>query len=221
MQVLQATLKRRVPSLLPSHHPHTAASFCERANRVSTTRPMDSTTSSVTGYTPSCAATSNTSRQPAPWSSVPLNFLSRIICDSLVSTFSTGREMSEATWEISTREKGSIRRTRFCSSSVSYSDARCVAMSGSPTSSASYADSAPWNAARERSWYALATAFMASTPRPVYLSPALDEMMPGTSPASFIMILHSSMYLSRSSALGSPSDEDCSKASKKYEKPVL
>lgn len=39
-----------------------------------------------------------------------------------------------------------------------------------------------WKAARERSWLALATARMASTGLPVYFRPALEEMMPGTSP---------------------------------------
>ena len=50
---------------------------------------------------------------------------------------------------------------------------------------------------------------------PAYLSPALEEIMPGTSSAEDSMILHSSMYFRLRTALRSSSALNCSNASKK------
>lgn len=72
-----------------------------------------------------------------------------------------------------------------------------------------------WNSCSDLSWYALATARMASTSLPVYLRPALLLMMAGTSSAALSITLHSSMYLSTVTAVGSSSVLNCSKASKK------
>ena len=53
--------------------------------------------------------------------------------DSLASTVSKGSLMSSARCEISTREKGSISRSRFPSSSVSYSAYRTAFVVGIST----------------------------------------------------------------------------------------
>ena len=63
---------------------------------------------------------SNTIKQPAPWSSIPLKTLSRIICDNFDSTCEAGRSINLATCAISTHENGSIIFDKFCSKSVSY-----------------------------------------------------------------------------------------------------
>jgi len=79
----------------------------------------------------SASVGSNTNRWPRPWSSVPENFLSKIICDSFASTVSTGSVMSFATWASSTVENGSMTRHKFCSNSLSYNDARWRLINGS------------------------------------------------------------------------------------------
>jgi hypothetical protein len=54
---------------------------------------------------------SNTRRWPLPWSSVPANFLSRIIWESFVSTRSSGRAIKAATWDSSTYNAATRART--------------------------------------------------------------------------------------------------------------
>ena len=56
---------------------------------------------------------------------------------NLFSTSLTGCLTSSATWEISTRENGSMIRTRFCSSKVSYNAERWFLMIGSSDNSKS------------------------------------------------------------------------------------
>ena len=59
-----------------------------------------------------------------------------------------------------------MSRHKFCSRRVSYSRDRCRWTTGSSTSSSLYEASAVWKSCSERAWYALATAFIASTPIP-------------------------------------------------------
>ena len=54
--------------------------FCDLLKSVSTTWPMLLKVLRAAGYISSAGGSSKTSRQPAPWSSVPANFLSKIIC---------------------------------------------------------------------------------------------------------------------------------------------
>mmetsp|Transcript_9157 Transcript_9157/g.41668 ORF Transcript_9157/g.41668 Transcript_9157/m.41668 type:complete len:262 (+) Transcript_9157:1936-2721(+) len=103
----------------------------------STTRSMFEMVSSVALYMVLGAPSSYTMRQPAPWSRIPSNFPSNIICESFVSTSERGRSISFATCAISTVLNGSITRSRFCSISESCSAPRCAAMIGSSPSCAS------------------------------------------------------------------------------------
>lgn len=59
--------------------------FCDLLNSVSTTCPILVKVFSAAGYISSAGGSSKTSRQPAPWSSVPANFLSKIICRNALS----------------------------------------------------------------------------------------------------------------------------------------
>mmetsp|Transcript_12881 Transcript_12881/g.44711 ORF Transcript_12881/g.44711 Transcript_12881/m.44711 type:complete len:253 (-) Transcript_12881:1115-1873(-) len=70
----------------------------------STTLSIPFIVSSVGGYMRSAAVSSNTFRHPLPWSRMPANFLSRIICESLRSTVATGSSICAATCAISTHE---------------------------------------------------------------------------------------------------------------------
>ncbi len=57
--------------------------FCDLLKSVSTTWPMLLKVLRAAGYISSAGGSSKTSRQPAPWSSVPANFLSKIICSHM------------------------------------------------------------------------------------------------------------------------------------------
>jgi len=88
-------------------------------------------------------------------------------------------------------------------------------MIASEPSCGAYAASAFCRSASERSAEAAATARMASSSRPWYARPPLEEMREGTSSAAPTITLHSSMYFSAFTAPASPSECICSNASKK------
>ena len=101
----------------------------------STTLAIFFIVSKALSYVLSIGVSSNTTKHPAPWSNTPWKVLSKIICDNLTSTCCAGSLIISAIWEISTRENGSITRTKFCSNNLSYKEARWFLMMGSLPSS--------------------------------------------------------------------------------------
>lgn len=96
---------------------------------------------------------------------LPFSFLSRIICDSFVSTTSLPSLISVATCAISTKLNGSTMRHRLLCSISSYICCTCDMMMTSSSSSTLKSLNAFSNSASERCRFATATMRIASSTR--------------------------------------------------------